>query len=167
MTLAWALVEEGRATWLRGNHEQRLIDTLDSKTIEKRSELLHNDTYQQLGEALTLKWIARLKKLPFCYQREGWTATHAGFNSLGAPDLRVRETFWENYDGRFGRVIVGHTPRPEIERHQHIVMIDTGACYGGFLTAYCPETDAVVQVLGEEQQPMHVNLKKTHKPLLC
>jgi serine/threonine protein phosphatase 1 len=35
-----------------------------------------------------------------------------------------------------------------VERLGSIVLIDTGAVYGGYLSAYCPETDAVVQVQG-------------------
>jgi serine/threonine protein phosphatase 1 len=31
---------------------------------------------------------------------------------------------------------------------ESIVLVDTGACYGGQLTAYCPETDATRQVDG-------------------
>ncbi|QNJ06317.1 putative serine/threonine specific phosphatase domain protein [Synechococcus sp. MEDNS5] len=37
-------------------------------------------------------------------------------------------------------------------------MIDTGAVYGGLLTAFCPETDAVVQVHGPRaisESPSH------------
>ena len=40
-------------------------------------------------------------------------------------------------------MIVGHTPGQRVRRvgrGQRIVLIDTGACYGGRLTAYCPET---------------------------
>ena len=43
---------------------------------------------------------------------------------------------------------MGHTPRPQVERLGAIVLIDTGAVYGGCLSAYCPQTDAVVQVEG-------------------
>ena len=49
-------------------------------------------------------------------------------------------------------MVIGHTPRPAVERQQQIVLIDTGAVYGGLLTAYCPETDAVVQVQGQRSQ---------------
>jgi len=76
-------------------------------------------------------------------------ATHAGFDEQGQPDLNVREPFWKGYDGRYGIVVVGHTPRPAVEHRGQIVMIDTGAVYGGLLTAFCPETEAVVQVIGE------------------
>ena len=50
-------------------------------------------------------------------------------------------------------MVVGHTPRPSVERKGDIVMIDTGAVYGGLLTAYCPESDAVVQVIGHTALP--------------
>ena len=109
------------------------------------------ETYQQLGDTLTREWQHRLSTLPFVYSGDGWVATHAGFDAQGQPDLNVREPFWDNYDGRYGTVVVGHTPRPAVERRGQIVMIDTGAVYGGLLTAFCPETEAVVQVIGERR----------------
>jgi serine/threonine protein phosphatase 1 len=48
-------------------------------------------------------------------------------------------------------VVVGHTPGPGVRRigyGESIVLIDTGACYGGQLTAYCPETDRTEKVDG-------------------
>ena len=160
MELVWGLVLAGRATWLRGNHEQWLIDTLEAAHAEDQPDLLSNDTYQELGDELAREWISRLKTLPFYYRSDGWSATHAGFSASGTPDLRIREPFWETYDGRFGRVIIGHTPRPQVERHRHIVMIDTGACYGGMLSAYCPESDGVVQVQGEQHEPLQCELNQ-------
>jgi len=44
--------------------------------------------------------------------------------------------------------VIGHTPGPHVRRLRHIVMVDTGACYGGDLSAYCPETEAVIAVPG-------------------
>ena len=148
MDLVWTLVRLGRATWLRGNHEQDLIDALESSGDGSAEALFSQDTVCQLGERRTRSWIDRLQQLPLKYSAEGWSATHAGSNSDGQPDLSIREPFWESYDGRHGRVVIGHTPRPTVERHQRIVLVDTGAVYGGLLSAYCPETDAVVQVQG-------------------
>ncbi len=148
MDLVWTLVSLGRATWLRGNHEQDLIEALESSGDNSGDALLSQDTVRQLGEQRARSWLDRLKQLPLQYSAEGWSATHAGFNSDGQPDLSIRDPFWESYDGRYGRVVIGHTPRPTVERHQHIVLVDTGAVYGGLLSAYCPETDAVVQVRG-------------------
>ena len=148
MNLVWELVCEGRATWLRGNHEQALILGLESSPAIGHPELLTMDTYRQLGDGLSHQWLHRLKQLPDVFQGDGWVATHAGFDDSDRPDLNIREPFWEHYNGRYGKVVVGHTPRPTVEFQGQIVMIDTGAVYGGLLTAYCPETESVVQVHG-------------------
>ena len=131
MQLVWSLVSAGRATWLRGNHEQARLETLSEPALKSANP-----------------WLTRLRQLPHVFWGDGWVATHAGFDSNGHPDLTIREPFWEHYDGSHGLVVIGHTPRPDVERHGQIVMVDTGAVYGGKLSAYCPETDAVVQVEG-------------------
>ncbi|WP_370566358.1 hypothetical protein [Cyanobium sp. LEGE 06113] len=63
----------------------------------------------------------------------------------------MRQAFWDTYDGRFGDVIVAHTPGKAVRRKNRgqIVLIDTGACYGGRLSAYCPETRASRSVAGD------------------
>ena len=152
----WSLVRCGRATWLRGNHEQALIESLHGASTAKAIDLLAIETYHQLGESQTREWLQRLNTLPLAYRGHGWIATHAGFDERGQPDLEIRESFWERYDGRYGTVVVGHTPRPAVEHRGQIVMIDTGAVYGGLLTAFCPETHAVVQVTGQPaEQAVH------------
>lgn len=136
MERIWRLVESGRAVWLRGNHEQDLINALQNGEAAATG----------LDSAL---WLKRLRQLPMAYWGEGWVATHAGFDPQSwQPDLRVRMGFWQNYDGRFGEVVIGHTPGPHVRHLPQIVMVDTGACYGGDLSAYCPETQEVVSVPG-------------------
>lgn len=132
--LVWSLVTAGQATWLRGNHEQALLQTLKEPALSSPNP-----------------WLTRLQQLPTVFWGHGWVATHAGFDSNGQPDLTIREPFWEHYDGSHGLVVIGHTPRPDVERHGRIVMVDTGAVYGGKLSAYCPETGAVVQVEGVQE----------------
>lgn len=149
MERIWALVESGRAVWLRGNHEQDLINGLQQGSWQAERRLAGCDTYRQLGDSLCRQWLERLQHLPLAYWGEGWVATHAGFDpDTWQPDLRVRLDFWQNYDGRFGDVVIGHTPGPHVRQLRHIVMVDTGACYGGDLSAYCPETQAVLAVPG-------------------
>ena len=148
MNLVWELIQTDRATWLRGNHEQDFVDALENDLMSSQDGLSQHTTYGQLGESSARQWLPRLQQLPLVYRGDGWCATHAGFNTDGQPDLSIRDPFWEAYDGRFGLVVVGHTPRPQVERLGRIVLIDTGAVYGGCLSAYCPETDAVVQVEG-------------------
>jgi hypothetical protein len=94
-------------------------------------------------------WIERLAQLPEVYWGEGWVATHAGFDPVTwKPQLNIRLPFWQSYDGRYGEVVVGHTPGPHVRRIGRIVLVDTGACYGGQLSAYCPETGEVHQTAG-------------------
>ncbi len=152
MALAWQLVESGRAVWLMGTHERTLVEQLRAGDWRAQQSLAGCDTYRQLGDLGCRLWLDRLEHLPMAYWGRGWVATHAGFDPLSwRPDPTVRMAFWQTYDGRFGDVIVGHTPGPAV-RHvgldRQIVLIDTGACYGGQLTAYCPETGATVQVDG-------------------
>ena len=90
----WGLVTSGRATWLRGNHEQRLVEGLLAVSVEGKDDLLAIETYRQLGDALTRQWQQRLSKLPLVYSGDGWVATHAGFDEQGQPDLNVRKPFW-------------------------------------------------------------------------
>lgn len=157
MSLAWDLMRRGQATWLRGNHEQLLIDALAMGGEAGALARQEQDTVQQIGSQRCKAWQTRLNQLPLMYQADGWSATHAGFNAAGQPDLSIRESFWETYDGRFGQVVIGHTPRFQVERHRHIVLIDTGAVYGGKLSAYCPETDQVIQVQGLEDPQKTIN----------
>ena len=145
----WSLVESGRAVWLRGNHEQDLIQGLQGANGEAERRLAGCDTYRQLGERECRQWLDRLQHLPLAYWGEGWVATHAGFDPTSwEPDLSIRMPFWQAYDGRFGDVVIGHTPGPNVRRLGRIVMVDTGACYGGDLSAYCPETGAIRSVPG-------------------
>ena len=152
MDLAWELVESGRATWLRGNHEQALLNDLRRGDWLAQRSLAGCDTYRQLGERRCRAWLQRLDGLPLAYWGEGWVATHAGFDPLSwQPHLSIRLAFWQAYDGRFGEVVVGHTPGPGIRRvgaDGAIVVVDAGACYGGQLAAYCPETSQSLVVNG-------------------
>lgn len=150
LILAWELVGQGRAVWLRGNHEQSLLKALSRQRGSSDPALAGSDTYRQLGSRQCRIWRERLESLPLAYWGKGWVATHAGFDpSTWLPHLSIRQPFWSQYDGRFGDVIIGHTPVARVERSANgIVKIDTGACYGGRLSAYCPETAELISVPG-------------------
>ena len=149
MARIWGLVEQGRAVWLKGNHEADLVQALRRGPWGGQPSLAGCDTYRHLGDQLCRQWLERLDNLPMAYWGNGWVATHAGFDpTTWQPDLRIRMGFWQHYDGRFGDVVIGHTPGPHVRHLRHIVMVDTGACYGGDLSAYCPETGAVMAVPG-------------------
>ena len=152
MELVWSQVRSGRAVWLRGNHEADLVDALNRDDRDTQRALSGCDTYRQLGDRTCRRWQQRLESLPSLYPGRGWIATHAGLDPrTWQPDLRIRKPFWQAYDGRFGEVVVAHTPGHRVRRQGWIVLIDTGACYGGELSAYCPDTGAIVQVPGARQ----------------
>ena len=158
MELVWGLVQSGRAVWLQGNHEADLVAALNRDDPQALRTLRGCDTYRQLGDRNCRRWQQRLEQLPSIYPGRGWIATHAGLDPhTWQPDLRIRQPFWEAYDGRFGEVVVAHTPGHRVRRHGAIVLIDTGACYGGELTAYCPETGAIQHVPGP-RQPLQLGL---------
>ena len=160
MELAWSLVSSGRAIWLMGNHEADLVAALRQGDWRAHRALAGCDTYRQLGDRHCRMWQERLEQLPRTYAGEGWLATHAGFNpDTWEPDLSIRMPFWQAYDGRFGEVVIGHTPGPQVRRLGQIVMVDTGACYGGDLSAYCPETGAILAVAGQ-QEPQPTSFTK-------
>jgi serine/threonine protein phosphatase 1 len=149
MQIAWDLVQTGRGVWLMGNHERALLDGLAGGEETALASLAGCDTYRQLGDRRARLWLDRLRQLPLTYWGQGWVATHAGFDPITwQPDLSVRMAFWQAYDGRYGEVIVGHTPGPDVRHLRQVVLIDTGACYGGHLTAYCAETRQVRRVPG-------------------
>ena len=155
MELAWGLVSSGRGVWLTGNHEKKLLEALSTRGEEVFPLLAGCDTYRQLGHRRCRQWIERLAALPTAYWGEGWVATHAGFDPLlWEPDLGIRLPFWQAYDGRYGEVIVGHTPAEHVRRLNRILLIDTGACYGGRLTAYCPESGDLLSVPGPAITPL-------------
>ena len=154
MERIWGLMEQDRAVWLRGNHEQDLISALRAGNPAAERHLAGCDTFRHLGEERCRLWLNRMEHLPLAYWGDGWVATHAGFDpNTWKPDLRVRMGFWQHYDGRFGEVVIGHTPGPHVRRLHHIVMVDTGACYGGSLSAYCPETRQQIDVPGLRPDP--------------
>jgi len=66
MQLGWNLVCSGRAVWLRGNHEQRLLCALERGGGLANSELAGSDTFRQLGNRQCALWSSRLTQLAPC-----------------------------------------------------------------------------------------------------
>jgi hypothetical protein len=61
-------------------------------------------------------------------------------NKDGKPipykNFKDRHSFWsETYNGREGFIIFGHQPFKEPKIEEHAIGIDTGAVYGGSLSA--------------------------------
>ena len=150
----------GSVICLRGNHEQLLLRALREE--EAVLEWFRNGggpTLASYGvlraEELPAKHLAWIASLPTCFDDGLRYFVHAGVNP-GRPldqqnendQLWIREPFL--FDERdYGRLIVhGHTPieagMPDLRAHR--LNLDTGAVYGGPLTAAIFTDEQVVPI---------------------
>lgn len=170
------IAERQRSIFLRGNHEQMLLDYFH-KSHEPHTQnwlrgvnggwhTLHSyglepdAVYEDLPESHR----AFLGSLPLYYEGEDFIAVHAGVNveiprlaDQAADDLLYIRNRWLASEGQWRgkHVIFGHTPARYVfgreRQHEPIAGkkstgIDTGCVYGGSLTALNIATRALVQV---------------------
>jgi len=145
-----ALAQERTCHFLRGNHEEMMLSALDGPNFNftMRAHWMLNGGSQTLdsydGHPLPPAHLAFLRQTRGYLSTEEYIFVHAGLLPGCTPEdtppqhrLWIREQFLRsNYD--WGRLVIhGHTPcksgQPDI--HPHRINIDTGAVYGGALTA--------------------------------
>lgn len=157
----------GEIVCLRGNHEQMMLDALDDgHGLTHENWLLNggNETmlsYARRGfDEVPMAHRAWLRSLPDIHveERLKLVCVHAGIDPAGYPDCRpgVRlwtraQTFfdtglWQNPALDGWTVIHGHTPTDDHfpfmdDIPPRRINIDTGAVYGGRLTAACITPD--------------------------
>ncbi len=137
----------GEVVTLTGNHERLLLKHLAGSTEEYlyRNGLQATlDSYRRAVERIAdaPAHVDFFKALPLSHETEKYIFVHAGLRpgrSLAEQDpedlVWIREPFL-NSDYDFGRTVVfGHTPmdRPRVASGR--LGLDTGAVYGGPLTA--------------------------------
>ncbi|MFW6120099.1 MAG: metallophosphoesterase, partial [Petrotogales bacterium] len=147
-----------KCKFLRGNHEQMLLDYLDDKKLGR--------IWYFNGMDATLKSYGNIDSIPkdhldffrsteFFYQTEDYLVVHAGVvpgKSLEEQDemelIWIREDFIYCENPLESKIIVfGHTPfldGPYIDNTK--IGIDTGCVYGGKLTAIRLEDREYFQV---------------------
>ena len=150
-----ALSQEVPCIFLRGNHEQMFIDFLEyggdkamffanggMRTIQ--SYLGHDPfvSHSQVVRAIPETHKAFYAGMQWYHEDEGYLYVHAGLRPgvpLAQQDrsdlLWIRDEFIFSPTGFEKKVIFGHTPfaRPLVKNDK--IGIDTGAVYGGALTA--------------------------------
>lgn len=153
---------EGRgdlsAVSLMGNHERMMIDALEQGGDAMEHWCLNGgfatrDSYAPHDEALMQAHLDWLKQLPLIHREAdaGLIFVHAGLHPADHPgeneqvylwtrSPRFFDTSWWSAPALDGqRVVHGHTPttkgEPEVTPDGRRINIDTGACYGGPLTA--------------------------------
>jgi serine/threonine protein phosphatase 1 len=159
---------------LRGNHEQMLIDAAAGRGGPEVMDWLSNggqrtlDSYGVADPAALpqshLEWIG---SLPLSFSDAHRLYVHAGIRpgialaDQSADDLLwIREPFLSSGARHTSFVVHGHTPtfsgRPDLREQR--LNLDTGACFGGALTAavFADQTArplSFVNSLGEMWQP--------------
>ncbi|HCI29145.1 MAG TPA: metallophosphoesterase family protein [Fervidobacterium sp.] len=155
-------------TFLRGNHEQMLLDVLDS----------NEDTYRWIINGASYTWrsygnmhsmltyeehMEFFRSTKYYHVEENvekangdtgrYLFVHAGVRpnvpveKQDPQDLVwIREEFILRQHNLGYIVIFGHTPLEDILVEKDKIGIDTGCVYGGKLTAYCITNDKIRQV---------------------
>ncbi len=140
--------EEGTTIFLKGNHEKMFLDYIDGKNIELFFYNGGRETvksYSERGDFFVpeehLNFFKNL--LPY-YETESYIFVHAGLKpGISIENQSEDDMCWIRGDFIFSeynfgkKVIFGHTPSktfmPYFDKYK--VGIDTGAIYGGFLSA--------------------------------
>ncbi len=169
LNLIEQLVALNHALAVQGNHDNKLMRALMGNDVKMGVEIRRTlAAIEKHGPDFRARVLAFLEKTPFAYETEDLAVVHAAlvedashktFKALalyGEVDGRtqadgrpVRHEDWEaDYLG--GKTIVhGHTPvlKPSLHlvaRGGRVANIDTGACFGGKLTALrFPEMELV------------------------
>ncbi len=143
--------EPGRVICLKGNHEDMLLSARRRRNATSEQLWLENggreclDSFEVWSvDDLPQDVLAWIEACPTVFEDEWRCFVHAGLDpTRRREDQRDRDRLWIrepflSADHDFGRMIVhGHTPcrsgLPDVRRHR--VNLDTGAVYGGPLTA--------------------------------
>lgn len=161
---------------LRGNHEQMLLDALEAgdddpswlsqglETLDSYAGKFVTDAegWRGLIPQAHREWMARLPMLLHDRERK-LVFVHAGI----APDAFPAEDedvyLWTRSDRFFDTkawpereelkdllVVHGHTPQDAPEIFPNRINVDTGACFGGYLTAVMLRQGQAPQFLGAD-----------------
>ncbi|WP_371396665.1 metallophosphoesterase family protein [Fretibacter rubidus] len=145
---------------LRGNHEVLMAGAMGGQSVRSEQHWLVNggqqtlESYVDKGQQQLMKsHIAWFESCPtlYCDQGRGLVFVHAGIDPQSYPACDTATHMWTRSSEFFEsenwtnpalekvRVVHGHTPTltdyPDISKDGRRINIDTGACYGGPLSA--------------------------------
>ncbi|MFI5567406.1 polynucleotide kinase-phosphatase [Streptomyces sp. NPDC051740] len=187
-----AMVKAGRALCVPGNHENKFGRYLKGRKVQHTHGLA--ETIEQMGEqseefraevrefidGLVSHYVLDGGRLVVCHaglpekyhgRTSGRVRSHALYgDTTGETDefgLPVRYPWAEDYRGR-AAVVYGHTPVPEVTWLNNTICLDTGAVFGGKLTALrWPERELVdvpaERVWYEPARPLHTEAPGGHE----
>ncbi|MEV6315621.1 polynucleotide kinase-phosphatase [Streptomyces sp. NPDC051776] len=192
LRLVMGMVEAGTALCVPGNHENKLGRYLKGRTVRHTHGLA--ETIEQFGredgefrqrvrefiDSLVSHYVLDEGRLVVCHaglpekyhgRTSGRVRSHALYgDTTGETDefgLPVRYPWAEDYRGR-ATVVYGHTPVPNTSWINNTICLDTGAVFGGRLTALrWPEREIVdtpaEQVWYEPAKPLEPQAPGGHE----
>ncbi len=153
--LVWQAIREYNIQAVRGNHEQKLLKFLKGERDTVPNHYLHAMSLLA-GVCQADELEDYLEALPLQISLPGHIITHAGVNLENEYEPNISSNvygtwkpkpWWTYYKGQ-SKVVYGHLPSggksPRV--YGNTIGIDTAACRGGYLTAYCLETGRIEQV---------------------
>lgn len=175
LRLVMGMVEAGTALCVSGNHEAKLVRALRGADVKRTHGLAESlaqlDAETEEFRAAALAFMDRLVS-HYVLDDGRLVVAHAGLkeayhgrasgrvrsfalygDTTGETDefgLPVRYPWAQEYRGR-AMVVYGHTPVPETEWVNNTICLDTGAVFGGALTALRYPTKEIVAVPAEQQ----------------
>lgn len=143
--------ERIRVISIMGNHEQMMLDAYDASDSSEADGSWWAQGGADWRETIPPAHISWMRRLPLIHQAPelNLVFVHAGIAPASFPNEPERTYLWTRSDRFFDdetwperdelrklTVIHGHTPRSfEPEIFPHRINVDTGACFGGPLTA--------------------------------
>ena len=170
------LLRNKKPNWhfLRGNHEQMLLEWLGTPNTMTASNWLLNGGLQTLQSYVPAKNLDELRgegahmilqshihpthaefynSLSYTFETPDYFFCHAGINldkplNVQDPDdlLWIRRKFIEDPRPTPKLIIHGHTPIEQVDLTRDRINLDTGCVYGGFLTALALPEKKLYQV---------------------
>lgn len=130
------------------------LTTLASYGICDPAALEPQDLHAKAKAAVPAHHVAFLRSLPSSYAQGPYFFAHAGIHpARGLADqieddlIWIREEF-HNHTAPYEKLIIhGHTPVKRPTHYGNRINIDTGAAYGGPLTALCLWPDGQAEVI--------------------
>ncbi len=153
VTRLLALSQQRPCIFLRGNHEAMMLDTMDDKP--EAGDMWFNNggvaTIESYAFHIPDEHMAFFRATQPFFMTDDYIFVHGGLVPGQQPEETAPEELWwmrepflsSTYD--WGKLVIhGHTPvmRGKPDVHANRINIDTGAVYGGPLTAVLlPERD--------------------------
>lgn len=158
-------VQAGYGFCVQGNHDNKLLRALKGNKIEWNDDIRRS--YDELNLPIKQDYIDFLESLPpYLIVNNNVIVTHAGIKDsmIGSADKHtrdfclygkfigtdengkvLRQDWAQDYYGS-RTIIYGHTVVPEVRFLNNTICVDTGACFGGMLSAIEMPSREVIQV---------------------